>query len=75
MENIVVMMTLFVIVIVGYMAGKLGYMGGDFDKRLSNLVIDITCPSLILSSTMDGTLPDREMILPLLGISLISYIL
>jgi hypothetical protein len=75
MENIVVMMTLFVIVIVGYMAGKLGYMGGDFDKRLSNLVIDITCPSLILSSTMDGTLPDREMILPLLGISLITYIL
>ena len=68
-------MTLFAIVIVGYTAGKLGYMGGDFDKRLSNLVIDITCPALILSSTMGGTLPDRQMILPLLGISLLTYII
>ena len=48
MSNIVIMMTLFVIVLVGFAAGKLGYMGGDFDKRLSNIVIDITCPALIL---------------------------
>lgn len=75
MENIVVMVTLFAIVIVGFIAGKLGYMGGDFDKRLSSLVIDITCPALILSSTMSGQLPNREMILPLLLISLLTYIL
>ena len=30
----VVMMTLFAIVIVGYIAGKLGYLGGDFDRQL-----------------------------------------
>jgi hypothetical protein len=60
---------------VGYLAGKLGYMGGDFDKRLSSLVIDITCPALILASTMSGTLPDRALILPLLGISLLTYLL
>ena len=70
-----VMVTLFAIVIVGFIAGKMGYMGGDFDKRLSSLVIDITCPALILSSTMSGQLPDREMILPLLLISLLTYIL
>ena len=75
MDNMEIMLILFAIVIVGFMAGKLGYMGGDFDKRLSNLVIDFTCPSLILSSTMGGKLPEREMILPLLGISLITYIL
>lgn len=75
MENIIVMVTLFAIVIVGFIAGKLGYMGGDFDKRLSSLVIDITCPALILSSTMSGQLPNREMILPLLLISLLTYIL
>ena len=69
------MMTLFVIVLIGYGAGKMGYMGGDFDKRLSSLIIDITCPALILSSTMGGTLPERQFILPLLGISLITYIL
>ena len=75
MENIVVMVTLFAIVIVGFVAGKLGYMGGDFDKRLSSLIVDITCPALILSSTMSGQLPDRKMILPLLLISLLTYIL
>ena len=75
MANIEIMMTLFAIVIVGYVAGKLGYMGGDFDKRLSNLVIDITCPALILSSTMGGTLPESEMILPLLGISILTYVI
>ena len=48
-------------------------MGGTFDKRLSKLVIDITCPALILSSAMSGELPDRGYILPLLAISVLTY--
>lgn len=67
------MMTLFVIVIVGYGAGQLGYLGGDFDRQLSRLVINLTCPALILSSAMTGELPDREYILPLLLISVATY--
>ena len=70
-----VMLTLFAIVVVGYIAGKLGYMGETFDKRLSKVVIDITCPALILSSAMTGELPDRRYILPLLGISVLTYVL
>ena len=69
------MLTLFAIVVVGYIAGKLGYMGGTFDKKLSKVVIDITCPALILSSAMTGELPDRRYILPLLGISVLTYLL
>lgn len=68
------MATLFVIVIVGYMAGKLGYMGGDFDRKLSSLVLNWTCPALILSSAMTGELPDRCFILPLLAISVVTYV-
>ena len=70
-----VMMTLFAIMIVGYVAGRLGYLGGEFDKKLSSLVINFTCPALILSSAMTGELPDRQLILPLLGISLLTYII
>ena len=70
-----VMMTLFAIVIVGYVAGRLGYLGGEFDKKLSSLVINITCPALILSSAMTGELPDRRLILPLLGISILTYLI
>ena len=75
MANINIMLILLAIVVVGYVAGKLDYMGGDFDRRLSNIIIDFTCPALILSSTMGGTLPDRGLILPLLGISLLTYLL
>ena len=71
----VVMMTLFALVVVGYVAGKLGYLGGDFDRQLSRLVINITCPALILSSAMTGVLPDRRLILPLLLISVITYVI
>ena len=69
------MLTLFALVVVGYVAGKLGYLGGDFDRQLSRLVINITCPALILSSAMTGTLPDRRYILPLLLISVITYMI
>jgi hypothetical protein len=68
------MITLFALVVVGYVAGKIGYLGGDFDRQLSRLVINITCPALILSSAMTGELPDRRFILPLLLISVITYI-
>ena len=71
---ITVMITLFALVVVGYVGGRLGYLGGDFDRQLSRLVINITCPALILSSAMTGTLPDRRFILPLLLISLITYV-
>lgn len=70
-----VMMTLFAIVVVGYVAGRRGYMGGEFDKKLSSLVVNYTCPALILSSAMTGDLPDRRLILPLLLISAITYII
>lgn len=34
MENLEVMVILFIIVILGYVACKLGYMGDKFDKKL-----------------------------------------
>lgn len=70
----VVMATLLALVVVGYVAGKTGYLGGDFDRQLSRLVINVTCPALILSSSMTGELPDRRLILPLLLISLLTYV-
>ena len=40
-----VMMTLFAILIVGYAAGRLGYMGGEFDKKFS-LVLVYCCHAI-----------------------------
>ena len=69
-----VMITLFAIAVVGYAVGKMKYMGGEFDRKLSSLVINWTCPALILSSAMTGELPDRRYILPLLLISAFTYV-
>ena len=68
------MTTLLVLVVTGFIAGKVGYMGGEFDRKLSSLVINITCPALILSGAMTAELPDRRFILPLLLISVVTYI-
>jgi malate permease and related proteins len=75
MENLQVMVILFTIVILGYVACKLGYMGDKFDSKLSAIVVDITCPLLVLSSVMGDEMPDRTLILPLLGIGFLTYIL
>ena len=50
---------LFTMVILGYAACKLGYMGDKFDKKLSSIVVDITCPLLVLSSVMGDEMTDR----------------
>ncbi len=73
MENLEVMVILFTIVILGYILCKLGYMNDKFDQKLSSIVIDITCPALILSSVMGEELPDRSLILPLLGVGFATY--
>ena len=75
MENFQVMVILFTIVVLGYVLCKLGYMGDKFDKKLSSIVVDITCPLLVLSSVMGDEMPDRSLILPLVGVGFLTYIL
>ncbi len=75
MENVEVMAVLFLMVVLGYALCRLGYMCEAFDRQLSSIVIDVTCPALILSSVMGSELPDRSLILPLLGVGFLTYVL
>lgn len=75
MQNLEVMVMLFTMVILGYTACKSGYMGDKFDKKLSSIVVDITCPLLVLSSVMGDEMPDRSLILPLVGVGFLTYII
>ncbi len=75
LQNIEVMVELMLIVLVGYWAGRHGYIDEAFSKKLSGLIVDITCPALILSSTMGDQLPDRRLIVPLLIVGFITYLL
>ena len=69
------MIILFILVIVGYYLSKKGLMDAEFDRKLSELVINVTCPCLILSSVMGDTLPDKNLILPLLVVGFATYAL
>ena len=76
MDTIVTQMViLFVLVIVGYCLNKKGLMDEEFDRKLSGLVINVTCPCLILSSVMGETLPDKRYILPLLAVGFATYVI
>ena len=68
-----VMATLFALLAIGYLCGKKGYLGGELARKLSRLVLNTTCPALIMSSAMTGNLPERDYIFPLLLISVITY--
>ena len=68
------MIILFLLVIVGYYLSKKKMMDADFDRKLSDLVINVTCPCLILSSVMGDTLPNKNLIGPLLIVGFASYV-
>ncbi len=67
------MIALFLLVIAGYVSRKCGLMGQDFDRKLSNFVIQVTAPCLVIASTMGDVMPDRSHILPLLGVGTATY--
>lgn len=67
------MVVVLLLVMAGFAARKKGLMGGDFDRMLSNFVIQVTCPCLIIASTMGDKMPDRSHIPALLAISIVTY--
>lgn len=67
------MVVVLLLVIAGFVSRKYKLMGGDFDRMLSNFVIQVTCPCLIIASTMGDKMPDRSHILSLLAISILTY--
>lgn len=76
MDNIISqMIILLFVVIAGFISNKCGLMGGDFDRKLSNFIINVSCPCLIISSVMGDVIPDSGMIIPLLLVGLATYVL
>ena len=69
------MCSLFVIVIAGFFSHKRGIINEEFERKLSGFVIKVTCPALLISSTMGDKMPDREHIPMLLLVSLLTYVI
>lgn len=64
---------LFLIVIAGYVCGRTRLMNQQVSKGLSNLIVNLTCPCLVLASTMGDRMPDRSYIIPLLIVGAATY--
>ncbi len=69
------MAVLFTVVIAGYISGKCKLMDQTLSKKLSALIINLTCPCLIIASTMGDKMPERSLIVPLLIVSTLTYVI
>lgn len=67
------MAALFILILVGFGAAKLKIIDSRFSQQLSVFVINISSPCLILSSVMGDIAPDKSLILPVLGIGVVTY--
>lgn len=69
------MITLFLIIAVGYAAKKLRLMDGEFDRRLSKVIINAALPSMILGSVLTAeNLPTLSDILMTFLVSCAAYL-
>lgn len=69
------MITLFLIIAVGYAAKKLRLMDGEFDRRLSKVIINAALPSMILGSVLTAeNLPTLSDILMTFLVSCAGYL-
>ncbi len=68
------MVVLFLLVIVGYVANKIGVMDNDFNRRLTNLVLTFAMPAMILDSVINS---ENSFSLSQIGsivvVSIVSY--
>ena len=69
------MCSMIIIVIAGFVSHKRGIINEEFERKLSGFVIKVTCPALLISSTMGDKMPDREHIPMLLLVSLLTYVI
>ncbi len=67
------MTILFLVVIAGYICGRTRLMTAPLSKGLSALIVNLTCPCLVLASTMGDVMPDRKLIIPLLIVGAATY--
>ena len=70
------MMQLFLIIAVGYVAGKLHFLTKEMRMFLASFVLHITLPAIILSSVFNAeTLPSARQFLVFFGMVLLNYLI
>ena len=70
------MLVLLFAIAAGFLANRMGILGGGTDKKISRLLLAITLPSMILGSVCTGeALPEAGVVLGALGVAAVFYLL
>lgn len=69
------MLVLAIPMAIGFLANRLALMGGEFDGKLSRLVLNVTLPCMILVSVDGRELPAPAELAALLGLSTVGYLI
>lgn len=74
LDTLAEMLVLLFAIAAGFLASRLGILGGETDKKISRLLLSITLPSMILGSVCTGdALPERAVVLGALGVAVVFY--
>lgn len=69
------MIVLFLMIVMGYAANHFGIMGKESERWLSKLIVNITCPALILSSvTTSARLESTAALLMIFAAAAVYYL-
>lgn len=75
MSVFIKMMELFLIILIGYGATKLGVLNATIKEGLSKIILNISMPCTILASVMmTDRLPDAKQILGVLLVAFLTYV-
>ena len=67
------MVVLFLMMGTGYRCGKLNIIDSDFSKKLTNLILTITTPAMIIASVAGDIGIEKSVAIQIIGISLLLF--
>ena len=66
------LVSLFLMMIIGFIAARFGIISPDFRKKLSTFTLTIAAPGIILSSALQSTIPASGMV-TVIGVAALFY--
>ncbi len=76
LDTLLEMLVILFAIACGYGANRLGILGGETDKKISRLLLNITMPCMIVGAVCTGDeLPETSVVLGVLKVALVFYLM
>ncbi len=75
-DTLAEMLVLLFTIAAGFLANRLGILGGETDQKICKLLLTVTLPAMLLGAVSTGDdLPEPSVVLGTLGVALVFYLL